>query len=61
MAMVHATGHLSGAHLNPSVTLAFTFARHFPARDALVYVGAQLASAALGALGYQLVRGKHPA
>jgi aquaporin NIP len=45
MAMVYATGHLSGAHLNPSVTLAFTLTRHFPARDALVYIGAQLLGA----------------
>ncbi len=46
MAMVYATGHLSGAHLNPSVTLAFTLTRHFPAREALSYIAAQL----LGAL-----------
>jgi MIP family channel proteins len=46
MAMVYATGHLSGAHLNPAVTLAFTLSRHFPAREALAYIGAQL----LGAL-----------
>ena len=45
MAMVYATGHLSGAHLNPSVTLAFTLTRHFPAREALAYVCAQLLGA----------------
>jgi aquaporin NIP len=50
MAMVYATGHLSGAHINPAVTLAFTATRHFPAREALVYVIAQLAGAVLGAL-----------
>jgi glycerol uptake facilitator-like aquaporin len=42
MAMIYATGHLSGAHINPAVTLAFTLTRHFPARDAAVYVAAQL-------------------
>jgi aquaporin NIP len=46
MAMVYATGHLSGAHLNPAVTLAFALTRHFPGREALAYVAAQL----LGAL-----------
>jgi aquaporin NIP len=50
MAMVYATGHLSGAHINPAVTLAFVITRHFPARDALAYVAAQLLGAVLGAL-----------
>jgi aquaporin NIP len=46
MAMVYATGHLSGAHLNPAVTLAFVLTRHFPRTEALAYLAAQL----LGAL-----------
>jgi MIP family channel proteins len=50
MAMVYATGHLSGAHINPAVTIAFTLTRHFPAREAAGYVTAQCAGAALAAL-----------
>jgi MIP family channel proteins len=50
MVMVYATGHLSGAHINPAVTVAFTLSRHFPARDAAAYVAAQLVGATLGAL-----------
>lgn len=50
MAMVYATGHLSGAHINPAVTIAFMLARHLPARDAAAYIAAQLAGAAGGAL-----------
>lgn len=49
-AMVYATGHLSGAHINPAVTVAFALTRHFPRRDAIAYVLAQIAGAVLGAL-----------
>ena len=49
MTMVYATGHLSGAHINPAVTVAFTLTRHFPGRDAVAYVAAQLAGATTGA------------
>ena len=50
MVMIYATGHLSGAHINPAVTIAFTLTRHFPPRDALAYVVAQLVGASAGAL-----------
>jgi aquaporin NIP len=50
MVMVYATGHLSGAHINPAVTVAFTLSRHFPTRDAAAYVVAQAVGAAGGAL-----------
>jgi aquaporin NIP len=49
MAMVYATGHLSGAHINPAVTVAFTLTRHLPGRDALAYIAAQLAGATAAA------------
>lgn len=50
MAMVYATGHLSGAHINPAVTIAFVLARHFPVREAMAYVAAQVIGAVTGAV-----------
>jgi aquaporin NIP len=50
MVMVYATGHLSGAHINPAVTVAFTLTRHFPPREAVAYVAAQSAGASAAAL-----------
>jgi aquaporin NIP len=61
MVMVYATGHLSGAHINPAVTLAFTLTRHFPAREALAYVVAQLSGAVVAALTLAAVWTDKPA
>jgi aquaporin Z len=45
MAMIHTFGDVSGAHLNPAVTLAFVAARRFPANQAPAYIGAQVCGA----------------
>ncbi len=43
--MIYALGHISGAHFNPAVTLAFTIARHFPAHRVIPYLVAQFLGA----------------
>jgi MIP family channel proteins len=61
MAMVYATGHLSGAHLNPAVTLAFTLSRHFPRAEAAAYLAAQLLGALAAAALLAVVWPSQPA
>jgi aquaporin NIP len=61
MVMVYATGHLSGAHINPAVTIAFALTRHFPVRHASAYITGQLAGATAGALALLVVWPDRPA
>ena len=56
-AMIYATGHLSGAHLNPAVTLGFVLARHFPSTRLLGYWLAQTAGAICAAIALRLLFG----
>jgi aquaporin NIP len=41
LTMIYTFGDISGAHLNPAVTLAFWSARRFPARDLPLYLSSQ--------------------
>ncbi len=43
--MIFALGHVSGAHINPAVTVGFAVGRHFPWRVVPLYVAAQMAGA----------------
>jgi aquaporin NIP len=54
MVMIYALGHISGAHFNPAVTLAFALTRHFPWARAGAYWAAQLVGAIIAAV---LLRG----
>ncbi|MBL7808514.1 MAG: MIP family channel protein [Saprospiraceae bacterium] len=47
MAMIYALGNVSGAHLNPAVSLAFWVAGRFPANQIPAYLMSQLAGALL--------------
>lgn len=43
--MIFALGHVSGGHFNPAVTLGLAAGGQFPAKDILVYWGAQIVGA----------------
>ncbi len=57
LAMIYSFGDVSGAHLNPAVTIAFAAARRFPWREVPGYGAAQLAGA-VGASAF--LRGLFP-
>jgi aquaporin Z len=57
MAMIYAWGPLSGLHINPAVTFAFTSRRVFPVGWVLPYLVAQFAGAICAALFLQLMFG----
>jgi MIP family channel proteins len=57
VAVVAAVGHVSGAHVNPAVTLGMAAAGKFPWNYTPVYIGAQLVGAVLGALATWLTFG----
>jgi aquaporin Z len=47
MAMIYAIGDVSGAHMNPAVTVGFWFSGRFPGRTVVPYIGSQLIGAFL--------------
>ncbi|XP_019198589.1 PREDICTED: aquaporin NIP1-1-like [Ipomoea nil] len=52
VAMIYSVGHISGAHFNPAVTIAFATCRRFPCAQVPAYILAQMigATAASGTL-----------
>ncbi len=57
MAMILATGHISGAHFNPAVTVAFALIGRFPWRQVPAYAAAQCLAAILAALALSALIG----
>ena len=55
--MIYALGHLSGAHFNPAVSVAFAIGRHFPWRSVAAYTAAQVAGATVAALALRATLG----
>jgi MIP family channel proteins len=58
VAVVAAIGHVSGAHVNPAVTLALAATNKFPWQFVPIYVGAQLVGAILGAIAVWITYGE---
>ncbi len=50
MALIYAFGEISGAHFNPAVTIAFSYAKKFPIKEVPKYILAQCIGAILAAL-----------
>ncbi|XXG53030.1 hypothetical protein AAC387_Pa03g1203 [Persea americana] len=47
MAMVYSLGHVSGAHFNPAVTIAFATCKRFPWKQVPAYISAQVVGSTL--------------
>ena len=45
MVMIYAIGHISGAHINPAVTIAMATTRNIGLRDGLAYIISQISGA----------------
>ena len=55
--IVAAIGHVSGAHVNPAVTLGLAATNKFPWQYVPIYLGAQIVGAVLGALATWIAYG----
>ena len=56
-AMIYAGSHISGAHYNPAVTMAFWFRGKMNSRDVFPYMVTQIVAGVLAALAVLLVKG----
>ncbi|QDT06559.1 Aquaporin Z 2 [Rubripirellula lacrimiformis] len=57
LTMIYAVGSVSGAHMNPAVTIAFACFRKLPFKDAAAYVPVQCLGAFAGAIAIRAVLG----
>lgn len=60
MAMIYALGEVSGAHLNPAVTIGFCLARRLALREVSPYVLSQCAGGFLASIVLRLLFEGHP-
>uniref|UniRef100_A0A1D1Z8M7 Aquaporin NIP1-1 n=1 Tax=Anthurium amnicola TaxID=1678845 RepID=A0A1D1Z8M7_9ARAE len=57
MVMVYSVGHISGAHFNPAVTIAFATCGRFPWRQVPAYISAQVLGSTLASGTLRLLFG----
>jgi aquaporin Z len=55
MAMIYGFGEISGAHLNPAVSIAFTIARRLPIKELGPYLASQVTGAFLASFTLKLL------
>ncbi|MCH2211722.1 MAG: aquaporin [Fuerstiella sp.] len=60
MAMIYAVGDVSGAHINPAVTIAFCLTNRFHVRDVVPYLIAQLSGAVAASALLRMLFPDHP-
>ncbi|XP_027111984.2 aquaporin NIP1-1-like [Coffea eugenioides] len=59
MVVVYAVGHISGAHLNPAVTIAFATCKRFPWKQVPAYISAQVLGSILASGTLRLLFNGH--
>jgi len=55
MAMIYSFGHISGAHINPAVSIALTLSGKFDRKELLPYLLSQLTGAILASGSIKLL------
>ncbi|MCX9014399.1 MAG: aquaporin [Candidatus Methanoperedens sp.] len=55
MAMIYATGHISGTHINPAVTIALVATKKMGGKDAVPYIISQLAGAVVAGMMLRII------
>lgn len=53
--MVYTFGHISGAHINPAVTIAMMATRNINVKDGFAYIGSQIVGAIIAAASFKAI------
>ena len=59
MAVIYSIGSISGAHINPAVSIAFWVSKRFETKEVLPYIGFQLLGAFLASLFLKVMFPEH--